>query len=387
MQVLFHQNLLNLPPLYLFLTSRILKISNTLCFHFGFEFFEKTTVSIASRFIVLRTERMVDPHRKWSQKRATTFETTIWAIKIALICVGIGSCLILFKIAVIPYTSTFLISTIPSFWSSTKVFLSPPYIYILLNFVIVAIVASSTLHHQSQIIKPLKKALLHTEKSLNLNFGFKSEEDEAAVFEVTASQEATNDSRLQDQEWKNVAFTQNQEEEEEEVIKSMVVVAAAASVDKNVDPSTETSDDEALSGKSGEITGEADGEEKAGLPKPEEPDDSLDSVWKAIMESQGRPATWKLKKRNTWDSPPRVVAAAAAARAVALPAAAGPCGRELRKSDTFRERVASTREKSTNQDELHRRADEFIRKINNDLRLQREESDQRHIEMVNRGVY
>ncbi|KAI3407948.1 DUF4408 domain-containing protein [Psidium guajava] len=316
---------------------------------------------------------MVDPHRKWSQKRGTTFETTIWATKIALICVGIGSCLILFKIAVIPCASTFLISTIPSFWSSTKVFLSPPYIYILLNFVIVAIVASSTFHHQSQIINPVKRALLHTEKSLNLKFGFKSEEDEAAVFEVPASQEATNESRLQDQ---NVAFTQNQEREEEEVIKSMVV-AAAASVDKNVDPSMETSDDEALSGKSGEITGEADGEEKAGLPKPEEPDDSLDSVWKAIMESQGKPATWKLKKRNTWDSPPRVAAAAAA----------GPCRRELRQSDTFRERVASTRENSTNQDELHRRADEFIRKINNDLRLQREESDLRPIEMVNRGVY
>ncbi|KAF8031525.1 hypothetical protein BT93_D0672 [Corymbia citriodora subsp. variegata] len=114
---------------------------------------------------------MGDPHRKWSQ--ASTFETTIWAIKIALICVGIGSCLILFKIAVIPYTSAFLISTIPCFWSSIKVFLSPPYIYILLNFIIVAIVASSTFHHQSQIIKPVRKALLHTEKSLNLNFGLK----------------------------------------------------------------------------------------------------------------------------------------------------------------------------------------------------------------------
>ncbi|XP_030521439.1 uncharacterized protein LOC115734685 isoform X3 [Rhodamnia argentea] len=317
---------------------------------------------------------MVDPHRKWSQERATTFEAAIWAIKIALICVGIGSCLILFKIAVIPCTSTFLISTIPSFWSSIKAFLYPPYIYILLHFIIVAIVASSTFHHPSQIIKPVKKALLRTEKSLNLNFGFKSGEDEAAVFEVTASQgEAAKESRLQDQEWKNVAFTRNQEE----VIKPM---AAAASVDKNVDPSTETSDDEALSGKSGEITGETDGEEKAGLPKPEEPDDSLDTVWKAIMESQGWPATWKLKKSDTWDSPPRAAAAKGAA-------AAGPCRRELRKSDTFRERVASAREKSTNQDELHRRADEFIRKINNDLRLQREESDQRHIEMVNRGVY
>ncbi|XP_030472406.2 uncharacterized protein LOC115690253 [Syzygium oleosum] len=318
---------------------------------------------------------MDDPHRKWSQKKATTFETTIWAIKIALICLGIGSSLILFKIAVIPYTSTFLVSTIPCFWSSIKVFFAPPYIYILLNIIIAAIVASSTFHHQSQIMKPVKRALLHTEKSLNLNFGFKREEDEAAVFEVVASQDATKESHRQDQEWKNITFTQNQEKQEE-VIKPMVVVA---SVDKNVDPSTETSDDEALSGKSGKLTGETAGEEKVGSPKPEEPDDSLDSVWMAIMESQGRRATRQLKKSDTWDSPPRVVTAARA-EALPPPPTARPCRRELRKSDTFRERV-------TNHDELHRRADEFIRKTNNDLRLQREESNQRYIERVNRGVY
>lgn len=331
---------------------------------------------------------MDDPHRKRSQKKASNFETTIWAIKIALICVGIGSCLVLFKIAVIPYTSTFLISTIPCVWSYIKAFLSPPYIYILVNFIILAIVASSTFHHQGQIMKPVRKALLHTEKSLNLNFGFgfKGDEDEAAVFEVAASQEATKESHRQDQEWKNIVFTQNQEQEEE-VIKPM---AAAASVDENVDPSAGTSDDEALSGKSGETTGETAGEEKVGSPKPEEPDDSLDSVWKAIMESQEKPATWLLKKSDTWDSPPRVAAAAAAARAEALPPApvAGSCRHELRKSDTFRERVPSAREKrTTNRDELQKRSDEFIKKINNDLKLQREESNQRYIERVNRGVY
>ncbi|XP_048140293.1 uncharacterized protein LOC125316317 [Rhodamnia argentea] len=151
---------------------------------------------------------------------------SVSSVKDTLSVFGIGSCLILFKIAVIPYTSTFLISTVPSFWSSIKAFLSPPYMYILLNFIIAAIFASSTFHHPSQIIKPVKKG-----SPLNLNFGFKSGEDEAAVFEVTVAQgEAAKESRLQDQEWKNVAFTQNQEEEEE-VVKPMV--AAAASVDKN----------------------------------------------------------------------------------------------------------------------------------------------------------
>ncbi|XP_061957319.1 uncharacterized protein LOC133678819 [Populus nigra] len=60
--------------------------------------------------------------------------------------------------------------------------------------------------------------------------------------------------------------------------------------------------------------------------------------------------------------------------------------RELRKSDTFNDSMSLRREKSMSQDELNRRAEEFIRKFNSEIRLQRQESKQRFRAMVRGGV-
>uniref|UniRef100_A0A5B7CC37 DUF4408 domain-containing protein n=1 Tax=Davidia involucrata TaxID=16924 RepID=A0A5B7CC37_DAVIN len=64
--------------------------------------------------------------------------------------------------------------------------------------------------------------------------------------------------------------------------------------------------------------------------------------------------------------------------------------RELRKSETFnhapRLRVGLRRDPSLSLDELNHRVESFINKFNHDMRLQRQESDQRFLEMINRGV-
>ncbi|PQQ02858.1 uncharacterized protein Pyn_23637 [Prunus yedoensis var. nudiflora] len=72
---------------------------------------------------------------------------------------------------------------------------------------------------------------------------------------------------------------------------------------------------------------------------------TLDTTWKAIMEGQGKAI------------------------------------------DTFSDRVSLRREKSMTQEELNQRAEAFIKKFNNDMRLQRLESDQRRFrEIVNGGL-
>ncbi|KAJ6418711.1 hypothetical protein OIU84_001979 [Salix udensis] len=74
-------------------------------------------------------------------------DTTIWAVKLVLLCVGIVSTLILFKVAVIPCAVNLILSTLPGAWISLRGWLSPPYIYIILNFIIITIAASSTFQH------------------------------------------------------------------------------------------------------------------------------------------------------------------------------------------------------------------------------------------------
>jgi hypothetical protein len=75
------------------------------------------------------------------------FGTTIWVVKMMLLCVGIISTFILFKVAIIPCTFNLILSTLPSVWISLRGWLSPPYIYIILNFIIIAIVASFIFQH------------------------------------------------------------------------------------------------------------------------------------------------------------------------------------------------------------------------------------------------
>ncbi|RWW64135.1 hypothetical protein BHE74_00028655 [Ensete ventricosum] len=114
--------------------------------------------------------------------------------------------------------------------------------------------------------------------------------------------------------------------------------------------------------------------------------ETLETTWRTITEGRAVPLARHLKKSDTWDTRGGGGEEDAAAKAAVM-----------RKSETFNERGAATspksggssggklrREASLGQDELNRRVEAFIRKFNEEMRLQRQESMKHYMEMINR---
>ncbi|KNA02745.1 hypothetical protein SOVF_215780 [Spinacia oleracea] len=120
--------------------------------------------------------------------------------------------------------------------------------------------------------------------------------------------------------------------------------------------------------------------------------DTLESTWKAITEGRHIPLTRHLKKSDTWENQDRQID---------LLDDSFPLPAVVKKSETFHERTnylpppppppASfvtklKKEPSLGQDELNRRVEAFINKFNDEMRLQRQESMQQFMEMINRAA-
>ncbi|XP_010918412.2 uncharacterized protein [Elaeis guineensis] len=116
-------------------------------------------------------------------------------------------------------------------------------------------------------------------------------------------------------------------------------------------------------------------EEVAASSSVDDGDNSMDATWTAIMDGGGRLAKPVLKKSQTWEKCKEVK--------VVGEKAVGK--REMRKSETFKEKAKAIVEEGwrrrdvlvVSQDELFRRVETLIKKHHENLRLQRQESEQR----------
>ncbi|KAI3865361.1 hypothetical protein MKX03_016401 [Papaver bracteatum] len=127
-----------------------------------------------------------------------------------------------------------------------------------------------------------------------------------------------------------------------------------------------------------------EGGKTLGVTKPKR-HDTLEATWKTITDGRSMPLTRHLKKSDTWEARHHNT------QQELLP-------KLMKKSETFTERhnnnqsslspspVSSgklKKEPSLSQDDLNRRVEAFISKFNEDMRLQRQESLNQYKEMVN----
>ncbi|CAJ2667176.1 unnamed protein product [Trifolium pratense] len=313
-----------------------------------------------------------------SSLKPNRMEISIWVAKFMLMSIGIISILVLLKVAIIPYTFDLVLSTLPQLWFSIRRWLTVPFLYIIVNFIIVTIVASSSFSDPKQATT-------------------------TTILETTTDPIELQNQTIQPHEEKEVEEVSKEQEQEKRVVE---VKDSELFFNKFItDPSPEEQEN---CSKDYYLTDSDDKVKDFGLfcnkfitdPSPEKcrndytlpdsgDDDSLEATWKAIMEGQEKTMKPHLQKSDTWTA--RIVKAEPFRNNGGFggdddddPVAWAQ--RELKKSETFNDRSSLKREKSISPEELNKRAEAFIKKFNNQMKLQRLESYQRFMELVNRGV-
>ncbi|XP_052182991.1 uncharacterized protein LOC127795385 [Diospyros lotus] len=315
----------------------------------------------------------------------------ILSLKFVLISAGVVSIAMMLKFSV-PLIVGFAVNDLPVIWSALVSWLRPPYLYFIVNGIIITIAALSRFLHsknesEQSDSSPDERTDVAVPVSAQPDF---SEVESPAVYESEAGVS----------EVKNVVVNGLEAEVEED---EFVISRSTWTPPKRIrSPEVETETlfpmlEKPLASVSvahrKPIKAGPDGCRALRVAKPKR-HESMENTWKMIMESQNSPATARpLKKADQWENLGREL----------IPAPQNyQSPQRVKKSATFRDRTnyeqpspASSspgsgkmrKEPSLSQDELNRRVEAFIRKFNEEMRLQRQESLNQYVEMINRGAH
>ncbi|KAF5780937.1 hypothetical protein HanXRQr2_Chr11g0477661 [Helianthus annuus] len=353
-------------------------------------------------------------------------------LKLGVVSATVLSTAVMFKL-ISPFIMNLSVSDFPIIWSSLITWLKPPYLYVVINGIIITIVASSRLQskvdgsHDSlssfstraepvKVVHPVELPPVHVhEQELSFHGDVLETEpvdiavagynSEAKFVDVPVAEFSTPkfiDETL-DEDMK-IAKEAYEEIKKNRVNNSLISKSAwSPSEIKQVGLSfpTEKPPASARFSRRKPTKATPEGGRTLGVAKPKR-QDTLETTWKTITEGRSVPLTRHLRKSDTWETHGQSRENRHTDEFVT---------ERMTKSDTFdvnrsRKPVKPVKpppapsklsrsggsgrlkkEPSVGQEELNRRVEAFINKFNEDMRLQRQESMNRYMEMINRGAH
>ncbi|XP_075487208.1 uncharacterized protein LOC142526596 [Primulina tabacum] len=328
---------------------------------------------------------------------------SILSFKLVLISTIFLSAGIMLKFSA-PAITDFAVYEVPSIYNGFVSWLRPPYLYLVINCIIISIVASSKLQSRKD-----DDEFLSTSSQPLDGMVHAQPQPVAVKGAVQADEYEYNDVVLDDGSSYDVKVVENgigfDAYENLEAVAPSVVNASSDGGIVFEDEPTSNKENEYVTTKSTrkdtkeysaenvkspasarfgnrrnlKVSPEGGAKAVLRVSKPKK-QDTLESTWKTITEGRAMPLTRHLRKNETWEktNTPKVI---------------------MTKTETFNDRTNARsplmtpssgsgklrKEPSLSQDELNRRVEAFIKKFNEDMRLQRQESLNQYEHMVNHG--
>ncbi|CAH8363471.1 unnamed protein product [Eruca vesicaria subsp. sativa] len=263
----------------------------------------------------------------------------------------------------IPSVSHFAASCFPIIYDNTVFLLKPPYLYLVINIIILSIFATSKLTHKSSSSTDDSDTVLPLPTYIDTGY--------LNVPHVLASDyTGENDAMVSDHVHEVIADDKVIEEVQETETEKPIITSNGSPEPETDKPKPEDGSLEIpvlkntrkppRFGRQKSFKGSQEGKKSAlGVTKPPRRQDTLETTWKKITEGRSPPLAKHFKKADTWQ--------------------------ERSKEKILTKSGSLKREASPGQEELNRRVEAFIKKFNEEMRLQRLESLAKYNEMVVNG--
>ncbi|XP_038893632.1 uncharacterized protein LOC120082507 [Benincasa hispida] len=324
------------------------------------------------------------------------------SLKAMLMSAGVLSMALALKVSV-PLVFEFSVLYVPLIWNSLISCLRPPYIYIIINGIIISIVASSRFHQKeadAYVEIPSATREIVSEFTIVESPTAYEQRDELIVSEVKAIDAI-------DLPFEEAIAPEVKEIEAVILPREEVIVPEAKVIEtiSSVEAEAEDEDKFVISanprrnslermrlpekplvssrfGHRKSAKASPEGGKVLGVVSKAKRHETLENTWKAITEGRAMPLSRHMKKNETWENHGRQ----------------NNGGEVESRSETLKDRtnqamtavnvsgqaVKLRKEASMSQDDLNRRVEDFIRRFNEEMRLQREQSLKKYWEMVNR---